>query len=767
MKSSRLIPLTRLAVAVALSLASGVAQAAPAAVAKEASKGISKTDSKTEPKGAATSNAALKTAPKLTTHTAQHIPLPRPRATRVAMVPANPASPPPTSAAPAPLALTPAPRAYAPVASQAPMTVAPAIKLTPGDLVAVKQAIKLIRRGKTDEATSVEQTIGDPVAAKLVEWLVLRSDSNSGMHADRYMAFVNANPGWSSVGMLRRRAEAALWDDKRDPATVRAFFSNFRPSLAKGRFALAKALLAQGDRDGAQHYVRAAWHEDAFSSDLEAMALNIFGALLTPGDHKARMDARFYAEDVDAALREAHRLNGVELAIAMARAAVIRKAANAGVLLDAVPNEARRDAGYIFSRIQWLRRNDRIAEAGHLVLTVPRDPALIRNADEWWVERRLLARKLLDIGDARTAYLVARDAVPPQKENYRAELEFTAGWIALRFLNDPTTALAHFARVGAGTANPITLARAGYWQGRAAEAAGRPQEARAYYDEATHYPTAYYGQLARARVGFSDIGLHPPPQPNEAQRAAIARLDVVRAVSILYAIDERDLVIPMVADLAERIPDIGALVVLAELAGRHDDARSMLIIGKAALSRGFAFDLYAFPHIGVPNFTKVGPQVDRSVVYAIVRQESAFNPKDVSSANAFGLMQVTPDAGRYVAKKYGVAFDQKRLLHDIVYNCQMGAAELGGVIEDYRSSYILAFAAYNAGKGRVREWLKRYGDPRDPGVDPIDWVERIPFSETRNYVQRVMENVQVYRARFGGGTRLMIEADLRRGAGGN
>ena len=490
----------------------GTSRACP--VAKEAFKGIFKINSKTKPKGAATSKAAPKAAPKLTTHTAQYIPLPRPRPARVAMVPTNPAPPSPTSAAPAPIALTPAPRAYAPVAPQTPMMAVPATKLTPGDLATVKQAIKLIRRGKTDEATSVEQTIGDPAAAKLVEWLVLRSDSNSEIHVDRYIAFVNANPGWPSVGMLRGRAEAALWNDKRDSATVRAFFSNSRPSLAKGRFALAKALLAQGDRGGAQHYVRAAWREDAFSSDLEAMALDMFGALLTRGDHKARMDARFYAEDVDAALRDAHRLGGVELAIAMARAAVIRKAANAGALLDAVPNEAR-DAGYIFSRIQWLRRNDRIAEAGQLMLTVPRDPALIRNADEWWVERRLLARKLLDVGDASTAYLVARDAVPPQKENYRGEHEFTAGWIALRFLNDPTTALANFARIAAGTTNPITLARAGYWRGRAAEAAGRPQEARAHYNEAAHYPTAYYGQLARARVGFSDIGLRTPPQLND------------------------------------------------------------------------------------------------------------------------------------------------------------------------------------------------------------------------------------------------------------
>ena len=169
----------------------------------------------------------------------------------------------------------------------------------------------------------------------------------------------------------------------------------------------------------------------------------------------------------------------------------------------------------------------------------------------------------------------------------------------------------------------------------------------------------------------------------------------------------------------------------------------------------------------MPNYSPIGPPAERSIVYSVARQESAFNPRVVSSANALGLMQVTPAAGRYIAKKFGVAFDQKRLLSDTVYNAQMGSAELGDVLADYRGSFILAFAAYNAGRGRVKEWVGRYGDPRDPNVDPIDWVERIPFSETRNYVQRIIENVQVYRIRLGQGSKLQIDADLRRGATAN
>jgi soluble lytic murein transglycosylase len=295
----------------------------------------------------------------------------------------------------------------------------------------------------------------------------------------------------------------------------------------------------------------------------------------------------------------------------------------------------------------------------------------------------------------------------------------------------------------------------------------KPQQARTHYQEAARYPTAYYGQIARAKAGLGELHLNPFPTFTSAQRTKATQTDVVRAVDLLYAMDARDLAWTMLADLADKSSDLPVLVLLSELTAKYHDARGMLLVGKLALARGFALDHAAFPTIGIPDYKPIGPPVEPAIVYSIARQESWFNPKTISSAKALGLMQVTPEAGRYIAKKFKTTFDQKRLLSDSVYNMQMGSAELGDVIKDYRGSYILAFAAYNAGRGRVREWVSRFGDPRDPKVDPIDWVERIPFSETRNYVQRVMENVQVYRIRFGGSPRLLIEADLRRGAESN
>jgi soluble lytic murein transglycosylase len=704
------------------------------------------------------------------------IPLPKPRpiarsataatapaqaTTSIARQAAPPSPGSPSSAAP----VSPSrhQRANAPAPSQkavAPAAIAATSSTSRQDLEALDTVIELIRKHRPDDATQVEATISDPVARKLAEWIILRSDNNNAS-VERYRSFLVANPSWPSQTFLRKRLEAAMWDDKREDSLVWSWFENESPLTAKGRFALAKTMLARGDRTNAERLVREAWRNDPMSEDTELAALDLFGPLLTGADHKARMDLFLYTTENEAAgLREAKRLGAGYIALAKARLAAVRKAANARALLDAVPRELHGDTGFLFSRIQLFRRDEKDAEAAQLMLSAPKDPARLLNPDEWWIERRLLSRKLIDAGDYRTAYQIARDAALPNRDIYRTEQEFTAGWIALRFLNEPALALQHFAHIGAGSVNPTTLARAGYWQGRAAEAAGRSQEARAAYMAAAEHSTSYYGQLARARLGLGRLELRDAPT---ARFRGVERLEIVRAVQLLFDLDERDISVPILADVGEN-GDPEALVGLGELVARHNYARGTLLIGKAALNRGLPFDLYAYPVSGIPPYRSIGPEVEQSVIFAIARQESAFNPADVSPAQAYGLMQVTPDAARYVCKRAGVAFDLARMKTDSAYNVTLGAAELGGLLEDFRGSYIMTFAAYNAGRGSLKKWIDRYGDPRDPKVDAVDWVELIPFSETRNYVQRVMENLQVYRARFGGGARLQIEADLHRGA---
>ncbi|MGQ0686619.1 transglycosylase SLT domain-containing protein [Bradyrhizobium sp.] len=721
---------------------------------------------------------ALVVAFSVPAEAAPKIPLPKPRPIARNVVPATTATVAPAkpadknskiaSAAPVQLAHAPATAPLGPpprppsVAARKPVTpaaVAATSSTSQADKQALENVIELLRKRRPDEASQALAAISDPVARKLGEWLILRSDNNN-VTVERYRAFIAANPSWPSQTFLRRRLEAALWDDRREDATIWSWFENQSPISAKGRLALAKAMIARGDRANAERLVRQAWRNDAMSEDTEGNALDLFGAFLNGGDHRARMDTLLYGTENEAAgMRAAKRLGSGYVALAKARIAANRKGGNLKTLLDAVPRELHSDPGYLFARIQMLRRDERFAEAAQLMMSAPKDPGRLHNLDEWWIERRLLARKMIDTNEFRTAYLIARDAALPSRDIYKTEQEFTAGWIALRFLKDPAVAAQHFARIGVGSVNPTALARAGYWQGRAAEAAGRAQEARAAYTRAAEQSTSYYGQLARAKLGLPQIELNGAPS---ARGRSPERLEIVRAAQLLYELDEDAIAVPLLADMGEN-GDPEALAGLGEITARHGDARGMLLMGKAALNRGLPFDFYAYPVNGIPPFKAIGPEVEKSIVYAIARQESAFNPSVVSPAQAYGLMQVTPDAARYVCKRHGATYDLARLKNDPVYNATLGAAELGGLLEDYRGSYIMTFAAYNAGRGSVKKWIERYGDPRDPKIDAVDWVELIPFSETRNYVQRIMENLQVYRARFGGGTKLMIEADLRRG----
>lgn len=625
-----------------------------------------------------------------------------------------------------------------------------------GDLALVKEAIDLARKAKTDDATATRNRIADPAGQKLVEWFILRH-SETTANFSRYAAFLAANPEWPSAALLRRRAEARLWQERSDAATVRSFTAD-QPTSARGKLALARVLLAAGDRDGAGRLARDAWRSEELTERVEADALELFRELLTRDDHRARMDRRIGAKDLAGAKRAAQRLGGDELAIVKACAAVRGKANKAKDALDEVSTEARQDLGYTLCRIQWLVAQNKIDDAARVMVAAAPETMAQQDTDQWWRERRSLARKLLDQGKFQTAYDVIRPAAPPANEYYRADVHFMCGWIALRYLDDAKTAAAHFARVDEGATNPIVLARANYWRGRAAEALGDKEAMRRSFEAAANYPTAYYGQLARLRIGRDAIELRAP-SPVLASADVPAADERVRAADMLYAIGERDVVRYFAADLGEASSDVTLLQALGELTGRRNDARAMLEIGKPSLGRGLPLDYYAFPTIGIPPHRQVAPEIEHSIIYSVARTESAFDQRDKSPANAVGLMQVTPEAGRDTAKRFKVTYDWDRMVSDPVYNTQMGAAELSALLSEYKGNHIMTFAGYNAGRGRVRDWIKAYGDPRDPKVDPVDWVERIPLSETRNYVQRVIENVAVYRVRFDNGTALASKAE--------
>ena len=631
----------------------------------------------------------------------------------------------------------------------------PAADLPPA-LAAVKQALDLVAHDKLADATAAEKSLADPVAQKLVEWALLRRGERE-INFQRYDAFITSNPDWPGIPLFRHRAETRLWNGHPDAATVRRFFAH-QPTSAPGRLALARFLMGEGARERAEREVRAVWRSLPLPAETEAAVLSEFPDVVTRADHLARMDRRIGAKEFGAAMRAAKHLGDDQVAIVKACTAAEAKAGNGGKLLDDVPASARDDLGYALCRIHWLLRNDTpgsnirgrivtpkpdVMLAAKLALAGSDDELRAQDADEWWRERRALARKLLDLGEAATAYQVAAKAAPPANPYYRAEAHFIAGWIALRFLDDPKAAFAHFAHIDDDQTDPRILARGAYWRARAAEAQGDAAETRAQYEVASHYPTAYYGQLARLRLGLDTTPLRPLPRPADASTS-----EVVSAATMLYTIGERDLAMHFVSELAKQSHDVAALAGLGKLAAQYHDAPATFVIGEKALARGLALDQLAFPDFGVPSYGALGAAVDRSIVYSIVRTESAFDQRDRSSASAVGLMQVTPGAGRDTAKRLGVRYDWHRLVTDAVYNTQMGAGEVASLLKDYRGSYALSFAAYNAGRGRVAQWMAAHGDPRDPKVDQVDWIERIPFAETRNYVQRVLENLQVYRDRF-------------------
>jgi soluble lytic murein transglycosylase len=449
-----------------------------------------------------------------------------------------------------------------------------------------------------------------------------------------------------------------------------------------------------------------------------------------------------YAEKSGAAWRAAALAGPDELALAQARIA-----AASGPLtpraVAAVPPALQKDPGLLFARVQDARRANRAREAAGWLALAPTDPAALIDPDKWWTERRMVARELLDIGDLRQAFALCA-AAAPSSVPAKVDAAFHVGWIALRFLGEAEEAAKRFDVAVAVAETPLSIARAGYWRGRAAEALGRSDEARRFYERAAAFPIAYYGQLAAERLGRGALVLRAPA----AVAASDTRAEATRVVAWLYAAGLDDLAKALAQAAAGQWTDEGQLAALADVVAAHGEAAANVAFGKIVTERGFALDASAFPLSGVPQFAPLAGSADLPSVYAVARQESEFARQAASGMGARGLMQVMPSTAQDAARRAGVPFSAARLIADPAFNVQLGAAYLGQMVADQRGSIPLALAAYNAGAGRVAQWIAAYGDPRAGKADLVDWIERIPFDETRDYVERVSENIGVYRARF-------------------
>jgi soluble lytic murein transglycosylase len=641
----------------------------------------------------------------------------------------------------------------------------PVVFKEPKDITAlalVHDGLNAAEKGDASKVETIKKQVNSDAARDMIEWALLRSENYNAPFA-RLQAFLKNHEDWPGDRLLRLKTEQALYFGNFPAQAVVGYFGDDKPEWPQGRMALASALQKTGKIERAKALISDAWRNMSLTPVQEKEIQTRFPGLITPADNKYRMDRALYAEDTKDGLRLATALGGDDLLIAQARIGVINKAPNAKQLLEAAADAGKSDAGYLFSKIQWLRREKKEPEAIALMMKAPRDEKTIIDGDAWWVERRLLARAALDLNDAKTAYQIAAQH-GSEGELERMEAEFHAGWIALRFLHDPKTADRHFKTLQDDAERPISVARGAYWRARAAESMGKNVEAQNFYRIAAKQSTTYYGLLAHAKLGENTFSLRETPKASATARANFENRDTVRALRWLIALNEDKLVRVFIDDMSKNLKDPQEMGILAEIVDGMKDIRFAIQVGKQGLYRNLPLDIYAFPTHGLPE-TGFGTSVERALALAIARQESVFDPNVKSAAGATGLFQLLPATASAMAKKFNIPWQPKRI-NEPSYNTQLGVAYLNKLITDLRGSYILTFAAYNAGPARVQEWIEKFGDPRDPKVDPVDWVERIPFTETRNYVMRVMENLQVYRARMSGNlsASLSIEQDLRRGA---
>lgn len=623
----------------------------------------------------------------------------------------------------------------------------------PGADSAALAAVAAARGGDWTQAYAEAGQSRDPLALKVVRWLDYTRASPEGRFSE-IASFIDQNPDWPLHRVMRRRAEEAMAGESDD--TAADWLKRHPPVSGAGKARAAEIMIDRGNVEAGTAALRAAWVEGDFTAAEESALLARFASTLRPQDHEKRLDRLLWDAQIDAARRMLPLVSPDYAAVAAARLALAADTANPAAFLMRVPGELHSDPGLAFEEARWWRKRDNYDAAAQLLLAHDDTPT---RPDLWWAERLLVARRLLARGNADIAYRLAQQ--PGASDgNTNPEAEFLSGYIALRYKKDPALAFDHFAQILARVTSPYLKARAAYWGGRAAEAAGKPDLAAKWYAAGAEHMATFYGQLAAHQLG-RDAPPHPVPEPrpDRAQEARFDAEELVRAAQLFLAAGDREharAFLLQMADRAKRPLDFSMLASLAEAYGRVDLA---IAVARRAIDAGMPLMVHGYPITALPR----GGVAERALLLAIVRQESAFAPDALSRAGARGLMQLMPATAANVARKIDVQYSLDRLTSDGIYNLVLGRSYLEKLLDDFGGSYALAIAAYNAGPGRVRQWLNDFGDPRGTDIGMVDWIEMIPFSETRLYVQRVLENLQIYRGQAGdSATAFSLASDLAR-----
>jgi len=610
-------------------------------------------------------------------------------------------------------------------------------RLAPGD-AAWRTTLAFAEAGNWDDALAVRGRSRDPHLSAVLTWLSLLDERRKTDFAT-VAAFLTDHPGWPGQTQIETLAETLM--PAHLPATIRVtWFDAHPPRTGNARLSYLDGLERVGPTEKFIAAVRQAWNEGEFGEKSQREFLERYRRHLTADDHWNRLDRLLWRGQADAATRMLPLVSEDRRRLADARIRLRHGRPGVDGAVNAVPRSLRDDPGLHYERLRWRRDRGLADEARELLLQAP---SVAEYEDLWWRERGWHIREAMNAGKPGDAYLMAASHTQRRGVAF-AEAEWLAGWIALRFLDRPEDALRHFSALYDNVSTPISLGRAAYWAGRAADAAGDPDGARRWYGRGAEQSTTFYGQLASARLGSRAITLAVAGPPDPQKVDALRSSELMRVTEALIRVDRRKLAERFLRTLAFRTTDEDELLVIARLAAQHGYTPTAVYATRRAARAGTAVIEIGYPLLDAkPEYPP-----EPALVHAIIRQESGFDSEAVSRAGARGLMQLMPATAQQTARGLGLGYDLGALLSDPAYNVALGRAYLAAMIDRFGGHYILAIAAYNAGPGRVDQWIARHGHPANPDVDVIDWIERIPFAETRNYVHRVLEGLQVYRDRL-------------------
>ena len=605
------------------------------------------------------------------------------------------------------------------------------------------QALQAVKRSDWKKAETLIAQTRDPLAAKVFYWLYYTEDGKRPVQFNRIAAFVRQNPAWPRQGKMKLTAEKAMPKELPDVDVIH-WFDEFDPLTPEGMERYLQALLQAGAKEKAAKKLRVWWKNIQLEPVQQNNFLVRYGFLLDRQSNISRFSSLIEKKRYTNARAMARHLSKGYPALAEALIALAEGKGGVDAILASVPSHLQNDPGLMLERLRWRRRNGKDFAALEIMHNMP--PAdVISNPEEWWDERHMMARRMMEEGRYESAYLLVE--AHKQKEGVSfAEAEFLAGWLAMK-VKKPWRAFEHFEALYHRTSTPISRARGAYWAGRASEALGHADIARQWYRTAARYQTAFYGQTAIGKL--ADEYKPPqqlPPEKTVQGQQKFEMLDMVQAARILNGAGFREDTNTFLDALSDHVKTPEDYLLVADLAIELGHNHNAVRIAKRGLQKGILLMDQAYPTL-LSHMQKVS--IEWAMVHALIRQESAFDVQALSPAGARGLMQLMPATAQGVAKRYNIAHRAEWLTSNPDHNIRLGSLYIKQMLDRFDGSYPLALAAYNAGPGRVDKWLAQYGDPRKGTIDMIDWIEMIPIYETRNYVQRVLEGVYIYRMKLG------------------